>query len=233
MNKKVFALSTSIVLGVSTILNVGAVMATETNEITKNFEFKKAENEITGKITSIDATNVVIQVAIRKEMKKPEGFGKGNRPEMTDEMKQKMQNGEKPEGFGKGNRPEMTEEMKQKMQNSEKSQTINMDEFFTLTGETKTINIATADLGKNMDFSDFKPEDNQNQDQKQKMEDMFKNAKAKTYQDYKIGDYITIECTDATYKTAKTVREGRMMGQRGGFRGFGGKDFKKNDENKQ
>ena len=203
--KKSIALLISAMVVVGTTFSAFADTTNTANE-TKQ-ERKVPENMIIGKITAIDATNVTIQVATRKEMEKKE-------------------NGEK------GNPPEMTEEMKPKMQNGEKLQALNMDDFYTLTGETKTINISSADLGKSIDFKDFKPEDNnsQSQDQKQKMEDMFKNAKAKTYQDYKVGDYITIECTDSTYKTAKTVNDGNMMG--GGFRGFVGKDFKKKDENK-
>ena len=106
-----------------------------------------------------------------------------------------------------------------------------MDDFYTLTGETKTINIASADFGKNMpQFDRNNMKEKTKEEIKKEMEEAMKNVTAKTYQDYKVGDYITIECTDSTYKTAKTVNDGNMMG--GGFRGFVGKDFKKKDENK-
>ena len=101
-----------------------------------------------------------------------------------------------------------------------------MDSMFTLTGETKTINIASADLGKNM------PQLDKNVT-KESREEAMKNATAKTYQDYKVGDYIFIEATDNTYVTAKKVSNAMGGGRMGGFRGNEDKKDNINKTNNQ
>ena len=144
------------------------------------------ENMITGKIKSIDANSVTIEVATMKEMEKPE-FGQNN-----NDMKKPPENAKN--DFQNGNPPEKP----------------NFDNMFTLTGETKTINISQAEFGKDFKIKDFKgkiQEDNASNNS-----NAFDNAKQKTYADYAVGDYITIEATDNTYKTAKRVRDAGMFG---------------------
>ena len=152
----------------------------------------KPENEIIGKIKSISATEVTIEVATRKEMENNQKENDGMRkpPEFnTNDTQNNTQNGNPPE------KP-------------------NFDDMFTLTGETKTINIASAEFGK-----DFRPEENKdNNSNNSNKTDASKNAKTKTYADFAAGDYIMIEATDNTYATAKFVRSAeRMGGPRGGF----------------
>ena len=154
---------------------------------------KKAlpENVIFGKIKSIDANSVTIEVATRKEMERPESSGqKGTPPEKPQDNKQN------------GNPPEKP----------------NLDNMFTLTGETKTINISQAEFGK-----DFRPKDFNANAQGNNSTDKANDTKTKTYADYAVGDYIMIEATDNTYATAKSVRD---AGFGGGMRGMGGRNDK-------
>lgn len=202
MKKRIFALAICVALGVVSASCVFA--ANENTDKEKRMEFKEPENQVIGKITSIDENNIVISVAKRKEMEKPADKKDGSNPPEKKEFNKDNANKERQE--------------------------INMDEFFTLTGETKTINIKNADFGKDIDFKDFKPEDNNKENNKEKMDELYKNAKDKTYANYKVGEYVSIECTDSTYKTAKTVRNGRMMGMRGRGDRF---DGKKPEEKKQ
>lgn len=155
------------------------------------------ENVIFGKIKTIDANSVTIEVATRKEMERPEG-DKNN-----DNMR-------KPPENAQGN-----------SQNGNPPEKPNLDNMFTLTGETKTINISQAEFGK-----DFRPKDfnanAQGNNNSNNIADS-NNEKQKTYADYVIGDYIMIEATDNTYATAKSVRD---AGFGGGMRGMGGRDDK-------
>lgn len=174
---KVFALILTLVLGAMSQTFASNVADAPRQQM----EFKKPENEIIGKITSIDANKVVIQVATRNEMKKPENI-KQNKEDFD----------------------------KKKFDNNNKGK-INEDEFFTLIGETKTINISQATFGGMP--SGMPPEFKSNNNQQPK--DQKGNAKPpemkeKTYADYKVGDYISIECTDSTYTTAKSVRDSRL-----------------------
>lgn len=195
MKKRIFALAMCLVLGVVSASSVFA--ANENTDREKRMEFKEPENQVIGKITSIDENNIVISVAKRKEIEKPVDKNDGSNPPEKKEFKKDDANKERPE--------------------------INMDDFFTLTGETKTINIKNADFGKDIDYKDFKPEDNNKENNKEKMAELYKNAKDKTYANYKVGEYVSIECTDSTYKTAKTVRNGSMVGMRGRDDRFDGK----------
>lgn len=191
--KKTLALLISAITVLGTTFSAFADTVDATNQV--NQERKVPENMIIGKITSIDATNVTIQVATRKEMEKKNSGENGNPPEKPADGQLKRDEGtrEKP----------------------------NMDEMFTLTGETKTINIASADLGKNM------PQLDKNAT-KENREEAMKNATEKTYQDYKVGDYISVEATDNTYVTAKRVSN--AMGG-GGMRGFKGNGEKRENKN--
>ena len=181
-NNKILALTLSIMLGTLTLLNVGSVFADNIDTTQKEMP-KKIENEVIGKITSINATSVTIEVAERKKMEKPK---EGQLP-----------NGTPPE------RPTNDE-------NQDKREKPNMDNIFTLTGATKTINISSAEFVGG--FGDRKDEgkDGSNQNNVNNQ-----TNKTKTYADYSVGDYICIELTDTTSLTAKTVRDARFGGPSG------------------
>ena len=157
------------------------------------------ENVVFGKIKTIDANSVTIEVATRKEMERPEKNGQnGNPPE-------KPQN----DTQTNGNPPEKP----------------NLDNMFTLTGETKTINISQAEFGRDFRPRDFKSngQENNNANNSNNANDA-NNAKQKTYADYAVGDYVIIETTDNTYATAKSVRD---IGMGGDPRGMGNHNDKK------
>ena len=166
----------------------------------------KPENEIIGKIKSISATEVTIEVATRKEMNANQNDTNGMRkpPEMTQGNEQQ------------GNPPELPQN---DTQNGNPPEKPNLDEMFTLTGETKTINIESAEFGKDFRPDDFnKDNKNSNAANNSNKAKTDEKAKTKTYADFAVGDYIMIEATDNTYKTAKYVRDAeRMGGPRGGF----------------
>lgn len=153
------------------------------------------ENVVFGKIKSIDANSVTIEVATRKEMERPDG-DKNN-----DNMR-------KPPENAQGN-----------SQNGNPPEKPNLDNMFTLTGETKTINISQAEFGK-----DFRPKDLSANAQGNNSTNQATDTKTKTYADYAVGDYIMIEATDNTYATAKSVRD---AGFGGGMRGMDNRDDKK------
>lgn len=183
-NNKILALTLSMMLGMSSLLNVGTVFA-ENIEISKTERTKKIENEIIGKITAINATSVTIEVAERKEMEKPK-------------------DGQKPDGAPK--------EKPANDGSQDKKEKPNMDNMFTLTGNTKTINISSAQfVGGFRGRKDG--EKNKNNEAKNDNNDV---KKEKTYADYSVGDYISIELTDATSLTARTVRDAMFGGPRGG-----------------
>jgi len=193
MKKKILALTVASILGVSSIaFNSFAedVKNLSRQEKQMGERPEKPENEIFGKITAISENSVTISLV---EMKKPEdgqnGFGKGN------------EQGKRPE-----ERKELTEEQKAEMKKK-------MEEKFTLTGETKTIDISKADfnaLGRGprdgkTKGADANANNNTNSDQKP----------TKTYKDYQVGDYISIELESKDSNTAKTVKDAFMM--RGGM----------------
>ena len=178
-NKKILALTVSILLGIGTIGN--SVAFADAATLTKNGEKKqerpqKTENEIIGKITEISANSVTIALANRKlpENNNQDNNGQGFKGEMPPKPPTDS-NGEK--------------------------QTINFDDFFTLTGESTTIDISSAK------FDDFKEK------MKNKNDSSDSTNTTKTYKDYSVGDYVMIELTSATSKVAKSVRS--MM--RGGM----------------
>ena len=210
--KKYLTIILSIMMVFASVFTVFAeTTANETNFKTaeeKPERGKMPENLVFGKIKSISATSVTIELATRKEMSRPEN-GKDN-----DGMRKPP---EKPNNEQNSN---------------SKPEKPNMDDMFTLTGETKTINIAQADFGKafNRDFSKDVNSDGSNKNKTN--ENKTENAKTKTYQDYNVGDYVMIETTDSTNSTAKSIRDaGRMGGGPGGPRGhkgFGNKDGQSN-----
>ena len=113
------------------LLAVGLVAGTTVAATNKNVETKKfdasnrpekPENEVIGKITSINADSITINLA---EMKMPEG--------RTDAPKQSNDNNGNNNNQNK-ERPEIN---------------FNIDDMFTLTGTTKTYTITNANLIKN------------------------------------------------------------------------------------
>ena len=184
-NFKIFSILTLIMLLVSNVFFSFATSVDVKKQTMENGQIpQKPENEIIGKIISIDATNVKISVATRNE-----DFLKGQNGKSLDKSNDgQMTPPEKPSGdIDNGNLPKQ----------------INMDKMFTLTGETKTINIASAEF-------DIKRDKDSNVQQGTETK--------KTYSDYSVGDYISIETTDSTYTVAKKIRDVRGMG---GKRGFG------------
>ena len=203
MKKRILAFTIASILGVSSLaFNSFAEVAN--NQVKQERQMgerpERPENEIFGKITAISENSVTISLA---EMKKPEdgqnGFGKGN--EQGIRNGQNGQSGNKPE-----ERKELTEEQKAEMKKK-------MEEMFTLTGETKTIDISKADFnafgrgprdGKTKG-ADANANNNTNNNQQP----------TKTYKDYQVGDYISIELESKDSNAAKTVKDAFMM--RGGM----------------
>lgn len=193
MKKKILAITVASILGVSSIaFNSFAedVKNLSRQEKQMGERPEKPENEIFGKITAISENSVTISLA---EMKKPEdgqnGFGKGN------------EQGKRPE-----ERKKLIEEQKAEMKKK-------IEEMFTLTGETKTIDISKADFNAfgrgprddKIKGADANANNNTNSDQKL----------TKTYKDYQVGDYISIELESKDSNTAKTVKDAFMI--RGGM----------------
>ncbi|MBR0038431.1 MAG: hypothetical protein IJP71_00325 [Lachnospiraceae bacterium] len=210
MKKKILALAVASILGVSSIA-FNSFAEGVNNQVGQERQMgerpERPENEIFGKITAISENSVTISLA---EMKKPEDGQGGFRPERNNQNENidatGNQNGFKPE-----ERKELTEEQKAEMKKK-------MEEMFTLTGETKTIDISKADFnafgrgpkdGNKLQGAAINSNDNVKESQKVE----------KTYKDYQVGDYISIELESAGSNTAKTVRDAFMMrgmGPRGG-----------------
>lgn len=214
MKKKILALTVASILGISSIA-FNSFAEGANNQVGQERQMgerpERPKNEIFGKITAISENSVTISLA---EMKKPEdgqnGFGNGN--EQGIRNGQNGQSGNRPE-----ERKELTEEQKAEMKKK-------MEEMFTLTGETKTIDISKADFnafgrgprdGKTKGTNANANNDtNNNVNSNQKL--------VKTYKDYQVGDYISIELESKESNTAKTVKDAFMM--RGGM---GPRDNKK------
>ena len=223
MKKRIMAIMSATILGISA-LNFSAFAETTntTNEAKNNFQ--KPENEIFGKITAISEDSVTISVA---EFKQPEN-GMGNPPERPQgdndgnppERPQGDNGGnppERPQGDKGGNPPEKPNETMsaEQIENMKK----NLENMFTLTGETKTINI------KNAEFGGFGREPKKDSNENNNSTTIKENTQ-KTYKDFAVGDYISIELTSSTSNQAKKVRAvGGMM--RGGQK----KDFNKSNTN--
>lgn len=81
------------------------------------------------------------------------------------------------------------------------------EESITLTGETKTIDISSAN------FNDFgRGRDGKGQNKNNNTANgAATTKKEKSYKDYQVGDYISIELTDKNSTTAKSVRGAGMM----------------------
>ena len=215
MKKKILALTIASILGVSSIA-LNSFAEGINNQVGQERQVgerpERPENEIFGKITAISENSVTISLA---EMKKPED-GQGKFDKKLDDQGRKDE--QKWNNNSNTNQPlekkELTEEQKAEMKNK-------MEERFTLTGETKTIDISKADFnafGRGPKDGKTKGADanannntNNNENSNQKP--------AKTYKDYQVGDYISIELESSNSNTAKTVRDAFMMrgmGPRGG-----------------
>ena len=207
MKKKILALTVASILGVSSIA-FNSFAEGVNNQVGQERQMgerpERPENEIFGKITAISENSVTISLA---EMKKPED-GQGKFDKKFDGQGRKDE--QKWNNNSNTNQPpekkELTEEQKAEMKKK-------MEEMFTLTGETKTIDISKADFnafgrgprdGK-MKGADANANNNTNSDQKP----------TKTYKDYQVGDYISIELESKDSNTAKTVKDAFMM--RGGM----------------
>lgn len=212
MKKKILALTVASILGVSSIA-FNSFAEGVNNQVGQERQMgerpERPENEIFGKITAISENSVTISLA---EMKKPEdlqeGFEKGKDLEKAKDFGKKDDKDNK-----KDNKPEerkeLTEEQKAEMKKK-------MEERFTLTGETKTIDISKADFnafgrgprGGKINGNDDKAKNDAKHDEKDKQK------AEKTYKDYQVGDYISIELESKDSNTAKTVKDAFMM--RGG-----------------
>ena len=210
MKKKFLALTVASILGVSSIA-FNSFAEGVNNQVGQERQMgerpERPENEIFGKITAISENSVTISLA---EMKKPEDGQGGFRPERNNQNENigatENQNGFKPE-----ERKELTEEQKAEMKKK-------MEEMFTLTGETKTFDISKADFNA---FGRGPKDGNKLQGAAINSNDNVKDSQKveKTYKDYQVGDYISIELESAGSNTAKTVRDAFMMrdmGPRGG-----------------
>lgn len=211
MKKKILALTIASILGVSSIA-FNSFAEEVNNQVKQERQMgerpERPENEIFGKITAISENSVTISLA---EMKKPEEGQK----DLKDFQKEKDFDKEKRDGKNNqsGNRPEekkeLTEEQKAEMKKK-------MEERFTLTGETKTIDISKADFNA---FGRGKREGKANNDANNNVSN--NQRPEKTYKDYQVGDYISIELESKDSNTAKAVKEAFMM--RGGMKPRGNK----------
>ena len=220
MRKKIIALTTVMILGVSSMtFNSFATNVKDQNNQHNQMKERpeRQKNEIFGKITAISESSVTISVA---ERKKPEDMkqGFGTPPE-----KPANDNGNNTENNNNDNSKEPPKQLTDEQIAEMKK---NLENMFTLTGETKIIDISSAkfdDFGRG-----FKGENKGNQNNSPNNND--KQKVEKTYKDYQVGDYISIELESETSTKAKSVRDAFMV--RGGMpRGGMQKDFKDKKDN--
>lgn len=97
-----------------------------------------------------------------------------------------------------------------------------LDDMFTLSNETKTYNISSANFIKRKNFGKLDKADKDNNKQenfeRKSREEIEKENKA-TYADFAVGDYVTIELESNTSTNAKVVKsfDRFFCGPRGGF----------------
>lgn len=101
-------------------------------------EFKKPENEVIGKITSISENSITVTIAERKQF----DFKKNDQAPEKKKDNNSTDNSKRPE--------------------------INLDEMFTLTNETKTYDISSAKLIAGRDFNNKKDNNTDNNSKQQK-----------------------------------------------------------------
>ncbi len=226
MKKRILIISAAVLLGVSSIA-FNSFATNVTNQSNQGSQQKerpeKPKNQVFGKITAISENSVTISLA---EMKQPEngqgGFDKnfdGQRGMQSSDRGQGGANGSNDNQNQPPERKELTEEQKAEMKK-------NFENMFTLTGETKTIDISSAK------FNDFGrgPKDGNNNNSSSAANNENSNKTEKTYKDYQVGDYISIELENETSNKATKVRD--AWGMRGGMpRGDRGQGFKGNGAN--
>ena len=189
MKKRILIISAAVLLGVSSLAfnSFATNVSNQTNQTNQESQRKerleKPKNQVFGKITSISENSVTISLA---EMKKPENGSNNNNNQ-----------NQPPE------RKELTEEQTAEMKK-------NLENMFTLTGETKTIDISSAKFN---DFGRGQKGGNNNSSSAANNENS--NKTEKTYKDYQVGDYIAIELESETSNKAKSVRD--AWGMRGGM----------------
>lgn len=217
MKKRILIISAAVLLGVSSLAfnSFATNVSNQTNqtnqESQKKERLEKPKNQVFGKITSISENSVTISLA---EMKQPEN-GQGGFNKNFDSQGG-MQRSDRGQGGANGSnnndnnnqnqppeRKELTEEQKAEMKK-------NLENMFTLTGETKTIDISSAKFN---DFGRGQKGGNNNSSSAANNENS--NKTEKTYKDYQVGDYISIELESETSNKAKSVRD--AWGMRGGM----------------
>ena len=197
MKKRILIISAVALLGVSS-LAFNSFATNVTNQSNQGSQQKerpeKPKNQVFGKITAISENSVTISLA---EMKQPEN-GQGRNGGQNGNNNGNNNQNQPPE------RKELTEEQKAEMKK-------NLENMFTLTGETKTIDISSAK------FNDFGrgPKDGNNNNSTSAANNENINKTEKTYKDYQVGDYIAIELESETSNKAKSVRD--AWGMRGGM----------------
>ena len=184
-------------------LVAGSVLAANNTTEVKKMEGEnrperpeKPENEVFGKITSINANTITVTIA---EMKKPEG--KTNPPEKNDNNKNNN---------SREDRPEINMDDMFTLTNDTKTYTIT---------NANLIKFKKPDLDKN---DNTNKSTNKDDIKRRTREELEKDSKA-TYTDFAVGDYVSIELESSTSTNAKTVRSfDHMRGGRGmdGGRGF-------------
>ena len=195
-----------------------AFAATTTTTTTTAAETKEKpkmpENMIFGKITAISKDSMTISVATMKERPEGKDGEKMAPPEKpaNDSTKDSTTPPEKP---ANDSTKDSTTPPEKPTDDGTKREKPNDDDMFTLTGETKTIDISSATFG----HDGKRPDDKKSNETSSTTE----TEKAKTYANYSVGDYVGIELTNSTSTVAKSVREafGGPMG--GGGPKDGGK----------
>lgn len=204
MKKRIIAFTTAMILGVSSM----AFNSFATNQ-NQNKQFgqmkerpERQKNEVFGKITAISESSVTISVAERKkpeDMK--EGFG-------TPPEKPANENGNNGNNTSGNNNNDFVKEPPKQLTDEQIAEMKkNLENMFTLTGETKTIDISSAK------FDDFGrgPRDGKKENQNNSNNVNDNQKTEKTYKDYQVGDYISIELESETSTKAKSVRSAFMM----------------------
>lgn len=184
------------------------------------FDFQKQENVVIGKITAISENSVTISIA---EFKKPDNNSTKNDfkpPEKPANDNNNSSNNSGANNSTPPNPPSNDGEMPQLSEEQLAEMKKNIENMYTLTGETKTIDISSAT------FDDFRKREKKSSDNNSN-NNLDNNQKNKTYKDYNVGDYISIELESSTSTKAKSVRSTMMPF---GHRGF---DMKPKDDSKQ
>lgn len=195
MKNKILVMATVSLIAVSSISVNAFADATTQNSPNKQMDGKqeKPKNVVFGKITAISEDSVTISVA---EMKKPEGGRQNKETPLEKHQNDNQHNGNRPE------RKQLTDEELAEMKKK-------FEENITLTGETKTIDIKTANFNN---FGRGSKGENKQAEKNDARNTTDTQQSSKTYKDYQVGDYIFIELTSENSNVAKSVRGTRMMG---------------------